>query len=81
MITEFQQKILDSTYDEIDMEIAGLLARLQDISNATDRNYTVIITPDKKPVLITDGEISDTFSYEAPDIPGFEDTQKLLKAL
>lgn len=82
-MSEYQEKLLESTLDEIEMEVAYLLGRLQDISDATDRSYTVIITPDKHPVLITDGEISDVLSYEYPgdDLPGFEGTKQLLMAL
>ena len=83
-MTDYQQKILDSTYDEIDMELADIVARLRDISDAVDRNITGTVTPDKKPVVLIDGEVNDRISFgeESWDgIPGFEGTKQLLMAL
>lgn len=84
MMTNYQQKILDSTYDEIDMELADIVARLRDISDAVDRNITVTVTPDKKPVVLIDGEVNDRISFgeESWDgIPCFEGTMEQLNQL
>lgn len=83
-MTDFQEKILDMTYDEIDMELADIVARLRDISDAVDRNITVTVTPDKKPVVLIDGEVNDRISFgeESWDsIPCFEGTMEQLNKL
>lgn len=75
-MSEFSKRLLDMTEDEMDEAMAHILMDLQDIADATGRNFIITATPDKTPVLIVDGEIDRTFTFghREPEIPGFMST-------
>ena len=83
-MSEYQTQLLNMTLERIDMEIAVLVGQLQDISNAVDKSFTITTTPDKKPVILIDGEVNNRLSYGEDiweDLPGFEGTMNAVATL
>lgn len=82
-ITDYQQKVVDMTHDEIDMELADIASRLRDISDSLDRNITIMTTVDKAPVILVDGEVSNSLSFDEDPIFGgiFDESISALKNL
>lgn len=73
-MTEFQERLVEMTQDEIDMALAHCLSDLMDISNATDESYSIVVTPDQDPVLIINGKVSKALSFgkePEPEVPSF----------
>lgn len=78
-MTSFQKKLLDMSDAEVFCSIARLLGDLSDISNATGKSFNVTVAPDRHPILVINGELSDDIQFE--EIPGFEGTMEQLMAL
>lgn len=56
-MTDYQSKLVNMPDRDLDYEIHNVLSDIRDIADATGSTFTIIVTPDKEPVLIRDGNI------------------------
>ena len=62
-MSEFQQKLLDMSEEDLFVCIAGAIGELRDIATSTGDSYTVVVTPDKRPVVLKNGEPATDYFF------------------